>query len=196
MDEVHQNCAMVWKHGLVFMHIEYGNYHNPSFGLATKAKGLQGCGPRERKPRSQGKGIARVRAKRKPGSHITYSRECKKCEGVWGSEHSHSQGNSHFGRWSPGGLPKFQRAIAGVKTQWLATFFISLESSWNVDVWNGLALLIWTSETQVMAKRRAGSQITSLTPDHKKSRIDSIYLASGGMPHIVGKLLMRATTLL
>jgi hypothetical protein len=51
---------------------------NPSFGLATKAKGLQGCGPRGRKPRSQGKGIAMVQAKRKPGSHITYSRECKK----------------------------------------------------------------------------------------------------------------------
>jgi len=34
---------------------------NPSLGLATKAKG-----------------ITRVRAKRKPGSHITYSWECKK----------------------------------------------------------------------------------------------------------------------
>ncbi len=39
-----------------------------------------------------------------------------------------------------------------------------------------------------MAKRRAMSQIASLTPDHKKSGIDLIYLASGGMPHIVGKL--------
>jgi hypothetical protein len=87
---------------------------NPNLGLATKAKG-----------------VTRLRAKRKPGSHITYSWECKK---VWGSEPSHSQGNSHFGRWSPGGLPKFQREISGVKTQWLETFFISLESSWNVDV--------------------------------------------------------------
>jgi len=56
--------------------------HNPSFGLATKAKGLQGCGPKGGKPGSQSKGIARVRAKRKPGSHITYSRERKR---VWGS---------------------------------------------------------------------------------------------------------------
>jgi hypothetical protein len=47
-------------------------------------------------------------------------------------------------------------------------FFISLESSWNVDVLNGLALFIWTFETQVMAKRRVGSQTASLTPDHKK----------------------------
>jgi len=62
---------------------------NPSLGLVTKTKGLQG---------SQGK--------RKPGSHITYSWEFKKCEGVWGSEPSHSQGNSHFGKWNPDGLLK------------------------------------------------------------------------------------------
>jgi hypothetical protein len=47
-----------------------------------------------------------------------------------------------------------------------------------------------------MAKRRAGSQTVSLTPDHKKSGIDPIYLVSGGMPYIVEKLLTRATTLL
>jgi hypothetical protein len=58
----------------------------------------------------------------------------RKCRKVWESEPSHSQGNSHFGRWSPDGLPKFQRAILGVKTQWLVTFFISLERSWNLDV--------------------------------------------------------------
>jgi len=75
-------------------------------------------------------------------------------------------------------------------------FFISLESSWNLDVLNGLALLIWTSETQIMAKRRARSQTTSLTPDHKKSGIDPIYLAAWGVSHTVGKLSMRATTFL
>jgi hypothetical protein len=59
---------------------------NPSFGLATKARGCnvagqeegspgvkakasQGCKPKGRKPGSEGKGIGRVRAKRKPGSH-------------------------------------------------------------------------------------------------------------------------------
>jgi hypothetical protein len=100
-----------------------------ALGSRPRQRGLQGYGPRKRKPESQGKGIARVWAKRKLRSHITYSQECKKCEGMWGSEHSHSQGNSHFGRWSPGGLPKFQRAITGVKTQWLVAFFISLKSS-------------------------------------------------------------------
>ncbi len=79
----------------------------------------------------QGKGVARLRAKRKPESQITYSRECKK---VRGSEPSHSQGNFHFGRWSPDGLLKLQRAILGVKNQWLVAFFISLEISWNADV--------------------------------------------------------------
>jgi hypothetical protein len=82
---------------------------NPSFGLGTKAKGLQECRP-----------------KKKVGSHITYSRECKK---MWGNEPSHSQGNSHFGRWTPDGLPKLQRVIWRVKTQWFMALFISLESS-------------------------------------------------------------------
>jgi hypothetical protein len=88
---------------------------NPSFGLTTKAKGLQGCGPRG-----------------SPGvtSHTLGS--VRKCEGV--SEPSHSQGNSHFGRWNLNGLLKLQIAILGVNTQWLVALFISLESSWNVDV--------------------------------------------------------------
>jgi len=47
-----------------------------------------------------------------------------------------------------------------------------------------------------MAKRRAGSRIANLTPDHKKSGIDQIYLVAGGVPHIVGKLSTRAITLL
>ncbi len=54
---------------------------NPSFGLATKAKGVTRL-QAKRKPESQGKEVPRVRAKKKPGSHITYSQECKK---VWGS---------------------------------------------------------------------------------------------------------------
>jgi hypothetical protein len=45
-------------------------------------------------------------------------------------------------------------------------FFISLESYQNVDVENGPTWAIWTFATQVMAKRRAKSQIDNLTPDH------------------------------
>jgi len=51
-------------------------------------------------------------------------------------------------------------------------------------------------KTQVMAKRRARSRIANLTSDHKKSGIDPIYLASRGVPYIVGKLSTRAITLL
>ncbi len=57
-------------------------------------------------------------------------------------------------------------------------------------------LFIWTSETQVMAKRRARSPTANLIIDQKKSRIDPIYLAVDNVRHTVGKLLTRATTLL
>jgi len=42
----------------------------------------------------------------------------------------------------------------------------SLESSWNIDAKNGLIWRIWAFKTQVMAKRKAGNQITNLTPNH------------------------------
>jgi len=45
-------------------------------------------------------------------------------------------------------------------------------------------------------KKGAGSRIASLTPDQKKSGIDPIYLAADDVPHTVGKLSTRATTLL
>jgi len=47
-----------------------------------------------------------------------------------------------------------------------------------------------------MAKRRAGSQIASLTPDQKKSGIDPIYLVVDDVRQTVGKLSTRASTLL
>jgi hypothetical protein len=62
------------------------------------------------------------------------------------------------------------------------------------NVQNGLAWPIWTSATQVMAKRRVGSQIGSLTPDHGKSGINPIPLRASGVQHDVEKLSTRATT--
>jgi hypothetical protein len=47
-----------------------------------------------------------------------------------------------------------------------------------------------------MAKRRAGSQIGSLTPDHYKSGIDLFPMSDSKVRHRVGNLLRRATTLL
>ncbi len=45
-------------------------------------------------------------------------------------------------------------------------------------------------------KEGAGSRTASLTPDQKNSGIDPIYLAADNVPHTVGKLSTRATTLL
>jgi hypothetical protein len=67
---------------------------------------------------------------------------------------------------SPLGLPKLQSLIARVKTPCIVAFSKSLESYWNIDVENGLAWAIWTFAAQIMAKRKVGCQITSLTPDH------------------------------
>jgi hypothetical protein len=47
-----------------------------------------------------------------------------------------------------------------------------------------------------MAKRRAGNQTVSLTPNHKKSGINLIYLFAEGVWHTIGKLSTKATTLL
>jgi hypothetical protein len=86
--------------------------------------------------------------------------------------------------------------IAKVKTPRIEAFFISLEIYQNLDVENGLTLAIWTSTTQVMAKRKVGSQTGNLTPDHKKSGINPTLMRARGMRHTVGKLSTRATTLL
>jgi hypothetical protein len=63
-----------------------------------------------------------------------------------------------WGLGSPSGLPKFQSSIARVKTPCIRVIFLSLKSYESLDVENELAWAIWTSTTQVMCKRRAGSQ--------------------------------------
>jgi hypothetical protein len=56
---------------------------------------------------------------------------------------------------------KLQSLIIGVKTPRIGVFFISLEIYRSVDVENGLAWAIWTSTSQVMAKRkRPGIKLT------------------------------------
>jgi hypothetical protein len=51
-------------------------------------------------------------------------RSVRECE----DEDSHSQVNSHFGSWSPGGLPNLYRTIAEVKRPCIEEFFISMEN--------------------------------------------------------------------
>jgi hypothetical protein len=99
------------------------------------------------------------------------------------------------GSRSPPGLSKTQSSSSGVKTPCIGVFLIPLKRSWSVDVQNGLAWAIWTSEAQVMGKRRARSQTGSLTPDLKKSGIDLFPTSAARVRHGVGKLLTRVTSL-
>ncbi len=147
---------------------------NPSIGLVTKAKGLQKCRPR---------GSLGVT------SHIPGS--VRKCEGV----------NPHTPKATPtlgdGVLvdsQNFREQIKGQNSMACGVLYIIgklLELRWL----KWACIVIWTSETQVMAKRRVGSQTASLTPDQKKLGIDPIYLASDNVPHTVGKLSTKGTTL-
>jgi hypothetical protein len=93
-------------------HLWFFRYHISTI-IATLALGSR---PRQ--------GLARLRAKRRLGNE-------GKCEGM--NPHT-PNGASTLGVWSPGGLPNLQRTIAGVKTQWIKEFFISLENYWNLDV--------------------------------------------------------------
>ncbi len=51
--------------------------------------------------------------------------------------------------------------IARVKTQWIEEFFIPLESSWNLDVWNGLAWPIWNLKHKLWQKEGPGVKFDS-----------------------------------
>jgi hypothetical protein len=74
-------------------------------------------------------------------------------------------------------------------------FLVSLERSWSLDNENGLALAIWTSVTQVMGKRRVGSQTGNLTSDHKKSGFDLFPTSELRVQYVVGKISTRVTSL-
>jgi hypothetical protein len=110
-----------------------------ALGSRPRQRGLQGCGPRG-----------------SPGVTQHVPESVWKCEGM----------NPHTPKATPilgDGVLVDSRIFKGLL---LEEFLISLESPWNIDVQNGLAWPIWTSETQVMAKRKAKNQIGNLTPDH------------------------------
>jgi hypothetical protein len=94
-------------------HFSLEVYRNLNLGLVTKAKGLQGCGPRG-----------------SPGITSHTPENVRKCEGV----------NPRTPKATPtlgdevlvdsrNFKEQFQES-----TQWLEAFFISLKSSWNLDV--------------------------------------------------------------
>jgi hypothetical protein len=88
--------------------------HNPNLGLATKER------------------VGKVAGQeRSPGVTPHAPESVGKCEGM---NPSHFQGSFHFGNWSFCGLLNLQKAIAGVKTQWIKEFLISFKISWNLHV--------------------------------------------------------------
>jgi hypothetical protein len=48
---------------------------------------------------------------------------------------------------------------------------------------------------KLWSKEKVKNQTDSLIPDHRKSGINPISLRAGGVRHTIGKLPMRATTL-
>jgi len=96
-----------------------------ALGSQSRLRGLQGCGPR---------GSPGVKARRSPGVTSHTPGSVRKCEGVNPHTPKATPTWEMESRWTPGGLSKLQRAIAGVKPQCLVAFFISLESSRSVNV--------------------------------------------------------------
>jgi hypothetical protein len=115
---------------------------NPGLGLATKARTCKSADQEW-----------------SPGVAFHAPRRLKIWENVR-IEPPHSQVNSHFGSWNPNGPPNLQGAIAGVKIHWIEKFFTSLESSWYLDVKNGLAWPIWNLKHKLWPKERLGVKLT------------------------------------
>ncbi len=113
--------------------------------------------------RKQSKGLQRCELSVKLGSHISCSWECKK---VRKNEPTHSQVGSHFGSWNPNGFPNFQKMISGVKIHWIEKFFYIIGNLLKHRCLKWLAWPILVLITQVMAKRKARSQIANLILDH------------------------------
>jgi hypothetical protein len=111
-------------------------------------------------------GFVKVRAKSEARESHFMLLGVWECERVWRNEPPHSQVSSHFGSWTPNRLLNLERAIARGQPHLIEEFFITLESSWNLDVQNGFAWFICVIKTQVMAKRRVGNQIANLTFDY------------------------------
>jgi hypothetical protein len=75
-----------------------------------------------------------------------------------------------LGIWSPLGLPNVWSSTARPKTPRIGVLLVSLKRSWNVDIENGLALVICISEAQVMGKNKVESQIDTKSRESTSSR--------------------------
>jgi hypothetical protein len=106
---------------------------NPNLGLVTKDRAYEGAG--------------QVWS---PGVSFHAHGSARKCEGMNPTLPSELPLWELKSRW----IFEFQKVIQRVKTHLIKEFFISLESSWDVDVLNGFAWPIWILKTQVMAPKK------------------------------------------
>jgi hypothetical protein len=79
------------------------------------------------------------------------------------------------GSWSPLRFLKIQSSITGVKTLCIGVFFMSLERSWSVNVQNGLAWAIWTSQPKLWAKKGSGVKLAIWLPTIKSRESTRIW---------------------
>jgi hypothetical protein len=118
---------------------------NPSLGLMTKAKGLQGCGPR------LNLGVA-----------ISCPGSAKECEGK----------KPHIPKWTPmlelesRWTPKCLESDCKGQNAMARGVLYIIRNLLKLRCLKWTCIIIWTSKTQVMAKRKVGSQIGNLTPNH------------------------------
>jgi len=114
---------------------------NPSFGLATKAKGLQRCGPRG-----------------SPGATSYTSGSVGKCEGVFLT----LLGQFPLWEMESRRTPETSKSNLRAQNSMACVVLYIIGKLLERKCLNRLALFIWTSKTQIMDKRRAGSQTANL----------------------------------
>jgi hypothetical protein len=145
-------CIVIWN--MVVLTIIIFIIKSPHIDMPNVATLTLGSQPRQRVRK------LRVKMETRESHHML------RVQKMWRNEPSHSQVNSHYGSWSSKWTFESSNRNSRGQTHQLEKFFITLKSYWNINVKNGLASFIWTSETQVMVKRKAGNQIGSLTFDH------------------------------
>jgi hypothetical protein len=108
-------------------------------------------------------GFSNVWAKIEPGSHVSCSRECKNCEEWTFTFTSKLPFWELKFQWTP----KFSEGDCKGQNSLDRKVLYIIEKLLELRCFsNGLAWPIWTTKTQVMAKRRVGSQIDNMTANH------------------------------
>jgi hypothetical protein len=138
-------------------------------------------------------GVGRRWAKRKTQESLHMPRGVQR---VWGHEPSHSQVNSHVGSWSPERTPEsLKRNCRGQKSSpWGVLYSIKKLLKRRCLKWARIAHLDICNTSYGQKNGRESNWQFDSRPLKVENRPD--FVAWSGVPHTVGKLSMRATTLL